>query len=188
MFRFIVPTIILVIAGAIFFAYTRPTYQSIGNLKARADAYDIALSNSRELQAVRDELTAKYNAFSPEDIARVEAMLPDTVDSVQLVIDLDDLAQAHGLVFKNSDFDATAAQGEQSLNDLKLQNKEYRTSDLTFVVEGTYEDFQSFLRDLERSLRLIEIDDLSFSAAPTTTGGNKFSYTVDIVTYWLRSR
>lgn len=188
MFKFLVPTIILVIAGALFFIFTKPTYSQIADIKARSLAYDLALDNARELQAVRDELTAKYNAFSPEDINRIETLLPDTVDTVQLIIDLDDLAQSNGLVFKDTKFESgLGTDAQKTPTDLLLDAKEYQTSTVGFVVEGSYENFQNFLRDLERSLRLVEVNSLSFNAAPIGKTGD-FSFQVELATYWLRSR
>ncbi len=186
--KLIIPILILIIAGGLFFMFTKPTYGEIAELKARSVAYDQALDNARELQAVRDELTAKYNSFSPEDINRIETLLPDTVDSVQLIIDLDDMAQSRGLVFKDTKFEGGAGtDAAKTPMDLLLDTKEYQTSNIGFVVEGSYENFQNFLQDLESSLRLVEIESLSFSAAPIGKTGN-FSFQVDLVTYWLRNR
>lgn len=186
--KLIVPIIIVTIAVGLFFAFTKPTYSDITDLKARALAYDEALANARELQAVRDELTAKYNSFSPDDINRIETLLPDTVDSVQLIIDLDDMAQSRGLVFKDTKFESGMGDDTQKTPlDLLLDTREYQSSTVGFVVEGSYDNFLDFLQDLESSLRLVEIESLSFSAAPIGKTGN-YSFQVDVVTYWLRNR
>ncbi len=188
MFKFIIPTIILVIAGGLFFMFTKPVYSTIDDIKARSSAYDEALKNAKELQSIRDELTSKYNSFSPTDISKIKTMLPDTVDTVQLIIDLDDMAQTRGLIFRDTKFDSnTATDGQKTPTDLIFETKNYETSNIGFTVEGKYENFQNFLRDLEQSLRLVEVESLTFSAAPIGKTGN-FSFHVDLSTYWLRNR
>ena len=67
---------------------------------------------------------------------------------------------------------------------------------IEFVVDGNYDTFLAFLKDLEHNLRLVDIKSVSFvvpSAAATsavssgvTTNPNIYSYTLKIETYWLK--
>jgi hypothetical protein len=53
---------------------------------------------------------------------------------------------------------------------------------LTFTTVLSYKDFVSFLRDLETSLRLVDVVGLSF----TSTKGDLYDFSVSIRTYWLK--
>jgi hypothetical protein len=55
--------------------------------------------------------------------------------------------------------------------------------ELTFNVSASYEDFLALLADLEHSLRIVDIESISFDAA---TEGDINEYTITIRTYWLR--
>ncbi|NDE67999.1 hypothetical protein EB052_00165, partial [bacterium] len=58
----------------------------------------------------------------------------------------------------------------------------YNTMSLTFNVTGKYQDFLDFLRDLEKSLRILDTTKISLSANDTGT----YDYGVELRTYWLR--
>lgn len=196
MFKFVVPSIILVVSVIVFLVFTKPAYNSIASLRVEAAAYDQALTNSKKLQEVRDELTAKYNSMSPDDLERIEKLLPDTIDNVRLVIDIKNIAATHGLIWRSADFDTenttTDKEGNsiqsQGSTDLLYRSRDYQRYTLGFSVEGNYDVFQEFLNDLEKSLRIVDISKLSFSAVELEKGTGTYRYDVDIQTYWLTNR
>ena len=68
-------------------------------------------------------------------------------------------------------------------------NKEYEAFELEFSVEGSYDDFVSFMKLMERSLRLIDINSIAFT--PGTSEKDKvyndnYKYLFRINTYRLR--
>jgi hypothetical protein len=70
----------------------------------------------------------------------------------------------------------------------------YGTWNLQFSTEGTYSNFLSFVQDLEKNLRIVDISSIEFSS-DTGTGGvgmstsspDTYTYTFKIETYWLKS-
>jgi len=54
--------------------------------------------------------------------------------------------------------------------------------DLGFTVTAPYTTFQAFLADLEHSLRLIDVEKITFKGAGTADSAD---YTLSIRTYWL---
>jgi len=184
--KFIFPSILIVLAVALFVTYINPKYQDVQVLSARAAELDDALTRSRELIAVRDQLLSRYNTFSTTDIARLEKMLPDTVDNVRLIIDIDSIASGYGLTIRDVVLDTGATtEGKTSgasIAAIGPSADEIGTISLTFSVNASYDTFIRFLKDLERSLRLVDVSSLSFSANDTGTN----QYTVSLKTYWLR--
>ncbi len=193
MFKFIVPTIIIIVSAIIFFVFTKPAYESIAVLRVESEAYDQALTNSKKLQEVRDELTLKYNSMSPEDLERIEKLLPDTIDNVRLVIDIKNVAATHGLIWRSADFGDTDTTTDkngkplqsQGATDLLYKSRDYQRYTLGFSVEGSYEVFQDFVSDLEKSLRIVDISNVTFSSVETAKGTGSYRFDVDIQTYWL---
>jgi Tfp pilus assembly protein PilO len=54
---------------------------------------------------------------------------------------------------------------------------------LTFNVESSYGDFKKFLRDLEQSLRIVDVSRLSFSES--SGEDDKINFQITLKTYWL---
>ncbi len=178
--KFLVPVICILTALALFFGYIDPTYKALQTVRAEESAFDQALTRSKELQAVRDQLLARYNTFAPNDITRLEKLIPDHVDNVRLILDLDAMASRYGMHVKSVTIKsdpALAARGQ-----IGPDEQAYESVILSFSVSGSYDTFRSYLADLERSLRLVDVVGLSFAANPT----GFYDYTLNVKTYWLK--
>src|SRR6185437_14911262 len=82
---------LVVAAIGLFVVYTNPTYQATKALAAQVSAYNSALDKSKELRAVRDQLLSKRNTFAPSDVQKLEELLPDNVDNIRLIIDINNI-------------------------------------------------------------------------------------------------
>ncbi len=195
--KLFLPILFLLLAGGIFFWYLDPTYTQIGVLRAQKAQYDDALSKARELQSVRDQLVARYNTFSPTDLDRLQKLLPDHVDNVRLILDLDSMASHYGMRVRDVSVDtgsagasavaAKAAVPQGSLaasngQQLGPSNQAYESVVLSFSVSGTYDAFRQYLSDLEQSLRISDVIGVTF--LPNDTG--IYTFTVHLKTYWLK--
>ena len=178
--RFFIPTILVAAAVALFVVYTNPKYQSTKALAAQNASYDEALTKSAELHKIRDELLSKRNSFSEIDVARLQEILPDNVDNIRLIIDINNIALKNGLTLTNvslGDIVKNGGAGGQSL----VSASAIGSVKVGFTVGASYASFISFLHDLEHSLRLIDIDKLDYH--PDQNGGG--TYQVEVRTYWL---
>lgn len=184
--KLFLPTLLIVIAGVIFFWYINPAYATIRSLLAQQAQYDDALSKSRQLQDIRDQLLARYNTFSQSEIDRLQKLIPDHVDNVRLVLDLDSMASKYGMRVRNVSIDtsdttpagAGAANGQQ----VGPSSLPYESVIVTFEVSGTYDAFRQYLADLEKSLRLGDVVGISFASNQTGI----YDFTVHLKTYWLK--
>lgn len=70
-------------------------------------SYNEALNNSKALEAERDKLTQKYNSFDPENLSKLQKLLPDNVDNIRLILEIEKIASPYGMVLKNVKYDAT---------------------------------------------------------------------------------
>jgi Tfp pilus assembly protein PilO len=182
MSRTIIPIILVVAAIALFVVYTNPAYQATKSIQTEVAAYNDALNKSQQLRTIRDQKVAAYNTFSADDTARLEEILPDNVDNIHLIIDINSIAARHGLSLKNVDLGtvsngATAA----SAGAVGSSGSAIGSISLGFTVSASYDDFLAFLQDLEHSLRVIDVEKISFS--PATTGLTDYNFTIQ--TYWL---
>ncbi|MFA5876935.1 MAG: hypothetical protein WC880_01075 [Candidatus Paceibacterota bacterium] len=174
------PILFLGLAGAIFFWYINPTYLGLQGSLAEQAQFDAALSRSRELQDVRDQLLSRYNTFPQPDLARLQKLVPDHVDNVRLILDFDSMATKYGMRVRNVVIETPKER--VSRGQIGPDEKTYESVILSFNVSGSYDTFRQYLADLEKSLRLVDVVGLSFTANETGI----YEFTFHIKTYWLK--
>jgi Tfp pilus assembly protein PilO len=180
----IVPIILIIASFATFFAYIDPTYMEIKDLTVKKEQYDQALTNSKALQAERDKFREKYNnmpeggSMANPGKAELAKALPDNIDNVRLLIDLDDMAKTYGMRIRN--FRADVSDQKQTIG---VDQTPYGTLTLSFSTTAAYNTFLAFIRDLEHSLRIMDVSSIQFSASDTN---QLYDYSVTLKTYWLK--
>ena len=184
----ITPIILLIISVGTFFMYVDPNYrgdnlsngnQSIKSLQAEDAQYQTALGNTTEIRNKRDALVQKMNAIDPNNLTKLQKLLPDNVDNIKLVIDMNQIAQNHTLTLKNIKLNTGVGADSTKLGQ---DNSQYGTVGLSFSVSSSYDNFQNFLTDLEKSQRLVDITDLSVTGNDTGI----YDFSVGLKTYWLK--
>jgi Tfp pilus assembly protein PilO len=182
MMRLLFPLALVVAAGLIFFSFTQPVLQKIDDLRLEQAKLNTALENAKKLRQVQNELLDNYNNFAPADLDRLNKFLPDNVDNVRLIIDINNIAKASGMTIKNVKI-KTEEGKEDGAAVLSADSAEPKgVVILSFGVSGSYLNFQQFLSDLSNSLRLVDIDSVTFSS----NDKGIYDYAVSIRTYWLK--
>ena len=197
MFKFAIPAIFIGISIALFFGFTDPIYGEISSLRKTSDSYNQALDNSKALQAERDKLTAKYNTINPDDIAKLEKLMPDSVDNIRLILEIEKIAAPYGMVLKDIKYDSSSGAGssqptaKSSSTTAAAPKTSYGVWNLQFSTQGTYSNFVSFLKNLESNLRIVDVSSIDFSSKDLPGLNPKlpqaYNYTVAIKTYWLKN-
>ncbi len=189
--------IVLIAASAgLFFGYVNPTYggvtgnaerreRSIQELMEERGHYADALEKTREIEQARVGLLEKYNRIPLEHRERIEKLLPDHIDSVRLIIDINTLASQYGMTLKNITLlDAQTGTTRPPTPAIGPREERFKAAGLKFAVSGSYDDFRSFLRDLEQNLRLVDVGVLVFSAQSKTPA---YEYSITLSTYRLNA-
>ncbi|MDP3996826.1 MAG: hypothetical protein Q8P86_04005 [bacterium] len=208
----IIPAILILASVGLFFMYVNPKYsgatfgaefkdKSIKELQAEKEQYAQALDKTAEIEKRRKELWEEFNGISQEDRDKVKQLLPDHVDSVRLAIDLSAAAFSHSLSVRDiaisnsslagngtgeNNSPSSASAGGPAGETQTYGNVGGQTGvgsvNLGFTVSGSYDNFKNFMMALERSLRVLNIVSLSFSADSEAD----YEYKVDIETYFLK--
>ncbi len=190
MIKLIISTVGFVGAIALLVVYIQPTYAQINVLKAQIAEYDSALAKAGQLDARMKELGDKYSKLNKADISRLAKMLPDHDDNIGLILEFDAIASRYGLALTNVDVstgDARSAQTPDEIQGVVGTAAQYATITLHFSTFGTYDNFRSFLHDLEQSLRLVDVVSLNVTPSSVATGGQQtFTYDATVRTYWLK--
>ncbi len=197
MLRFVMPVILIAISVTGFFLFTKILYDETLGLRAQVASYDEALNNSKMLENERDKLTKKYNTISEDNLVRIQKFLPDNVDNIRLILEIEKIATPYGMALRDVKYDTTkqdtatksgtvvqsGGSGSSSLN------KEYGTWNLEFSTEGSYNNFLNFVRDLENNLRIVDIASIQFSSQVPVKFpfSESYKYAFKIKTYWLKN-
>jgi Tfp pilus assembly protein PilO len=189
MFRIIGPILSILIAGAAIFFFVKPMFVEIQAVQAETKGYTDAIDKATQFNVLLASLLEKKNSFSTRELDRLETLVPDQIDGVRALVDLERLATSHGLLFSRVTVDL-AGEGiedsEESSKDVadgsvvQLQNG-LRALDIEFSVVGGYSQFKSFLEDVERSLVLMDISELTFQ----TQVGELTNYNVTVRLYGM---
>ncbi|OHA24401.1 MAG: hypothetical protein A3D50_00080 [Candidatus Taylorbacteria bacterium RIFCSPHIGHO2_02_FULL_44_12] len=190
--------ILIILALGVYFTFTKSLLTETSAIRATNKQYTAAIANAEQLIKVRDNILKQWRNISSEDQERLDKMIPNTVDNIRLIIDLNSVALRHGFSLRN--IKATAAQSvsrpTQSLPTAATAAAEtgavavttiiatptLDTVSVSFGVTAPYLQFLSFLQDLEADLRIMDITHLSVTANDTGV----YDFGVGIKTYWLR--
>lgn len=169
------PIILIIVAIGLFFWQVKPLYGVISDLRAQSAEYDGALEVASELEKLRGDLADKLRSFSPEDLDRLEKFLPSYMDNIRTVIDVNGVAAKYNIALKNiKTAEASASTGAA---------KAYSAASLSFDFSTSYTNAVNFLRDLETSLRLMDVR--SLSVKPVAAGKTGYDFAITLNTYWI---
>jgi Tfp pilus assembly protein PilO len=187
----LIALILTIAAVGLFYSYVGPTYEEIKALRVEKAEYDKALGNSQKVQDMRDVLMEKYRGFSPNDLKRLEKLLPDNVDNIRLIIEIDFVAARYNMILKNVQISAPTATAPSDISGqiLLAETASYGKTQLSFEVTGSYEMYRSFIKDLEKSLRVLDITGISFTPGQEQKDiFNMYSFKTTLQTYWLQQK
>ena len=194
--RNITAVILIVLAVGIYFTVTQSVWSADKDIKAKNDQYVSAIANAEQLISVRDKVLQAYNNVSQNDRDRLDKMLPSTVDNIRLIIDLNSVAVQHGITLRGirAAADASSSQAPSSPQTTSatspnvassksgISTPQLDTVDVSFSVSAPYQQFISFMQDLEADLRIMDLKHLSVAVGNDGT----YTFSVDMTTYWLR--
>lgn len=135
-------------------------------------------SNLAQIEKVYDS----YKKISQEEIEKLSIMLPPEKDVPSLFIEMEALAKESGLALNSIDvaqagavsITAGVAEGSATLNMKKLN--------INLKIQGidSYDRLKLFLGNVEKSIRILDLNSLSYSPAQD-------SYSISLVTYYQGS-
>lgn len=182
--------ILIILAIALFFIYTDGEIQGMKAIEATNASYLTAIQNSDQLIKERDSVLATYNTLTDEEKANLDKLLPDNIDNVRLMIDMNNIASRHGIILQSlttsADNDGTAS-GNSTETAPPNSSGSASSPDtinsvfISFSFSSSYANFLSFMKDIESSLRILDISSLTVTANPTGT----YTYSMQLQTYWL---
>lgn len=207
---FLTPIILLIASGALLFTVTRGQFDEYKQLTTEIEQRTSTLEKFKEFIVLRDKLldvSQKVSGSRAVD-ERINKMVPETIDTIRLNMDLYGIAGLYNIRLKDLVISVAAEDGQSvapvaSSDDMNpsaagpqmgitTQMKNNRkTYNIKFGFTSSYEKSIAFLKDLERSLRIIDIVNFDLSPTVSTTepkGRSTIQYSVNVVakTYGIK--
>ena len=193
----VISIILIIISIGIFYTFTDSRIDVIKAAAASNRDYLSAINNSKELITQRDAVLKQYNSIQPSDLSRLNTMLPDNVDNVRLIIDVNGIAARHGFTLQNITTSADSTGGGASGSGSSgagssvsetsgggaASNTLYGAVTISFSFTSSYQNFVAFMQDIQSSLRILDITRMTVNAG--SVPGN-FTYSMQLQTYWLK--
>ncbi len=179
----ILPLFALMVAIGIFFGYVRPAWTvTIAATKDAIASDEQALAAASTYTARQNTLADARNAIDPANLERLAVFLPDSVDNVGLILDLNALAARSGLSISNIDVTTNAAATPAAGTLPAAHANPTGSIDLSISAVGTYGALQSFLMGVEKSERLLDVRDIVVRGSDTGV----YNYQMKLRLFWLR--
>ncbi len=169
--------IILVASVVMFSVIIDPKRPVIEDLEKSRDEFEIVRGHGQKLQETKTQLINRFKNISPEEVERLQQFLPDTVDNVRLLVDIDAIAKRKRLTITNININT-----EEATQDDEDKSGVGKVS-ITFTFVSSYNAMKDILAELERSLRVVDVRKVEVA---TGSDPNTFATTLTIDTYWLR--
>lgn len=181
-------------AIGLYFTVTKGVLAEATIIQASNNEYVTAIKNAKSLIDVRNKVLDDYNKLAPDDRVKLDKFVPKSIDNIRLIIDLNNVALRYGFALKgiqatasntntNTDTAPNIADPALTMNPSAVSAPVLDTVVVSFGVSAPYQQFISFLQDLEASLRILDISSLSVTASDSGV----YDWKIELKTYWLRN-
>jgi len=174
-------SLILIIASVlIFFGFIKPQYVLVTEKRKELQTYSDTLKQAGELEQTIKSLQARVKQLDPEDISKLNKVLPSRFSDIDLIININTIATSAGFNIKNISIAKPESRGETDTG--FTSSPLYNSIDFSFSVSSTYSGFIAFLEKLEKSIPLVDVTKVTFSPSEK----NVYDFSVTLRTYWLK--
>ncbi len=187
----IIAVLFVIASVGLYFGYTSDAITHIKDLRSQVTSQDVAFDHTRQITKKKQELIEKRNSISADDQARLSHLIPDSVDTVRLISEVNRIAAQNGVEVKS--LDIKGGDASRAGKPIGPDDSPVGAVQIDLAVNSTYPRFFNLMNDLERSLRIMDITSVNVVAAPSSAGSGArtpntgvYQYTISAKTYWLK--
>ena len=195
--------VFLIASIALWFLYVRPQWQHYGDISQEIQDLSAISQEFDDLSKNRDTVLSSMTSISPENLNRADAALPNGAHASEFLVSLEGYTLGSGVSLKQVDL-ASPSEEKKSENTVTAaptqssrssQPKPTGTNvgsvstkksvgELPFSIHiaGSYDAVKKFIAAVERNIRLIDVQDVSFTAGEKVT--DVMDVTIKAKTYY----
>ena len=170
----IIPAALILISIFGFNFLIRPIYDRTPTLLGEIVQYESALKKAQDLSGLVAQVGEKYNGISGDLLSRLDKVVPAAPNNMQLVADISAVAARFGASVKSFQIG-----GDSSLTVGDSASSPYAPTAISFSFSSSYPNFIQFMKDLEDSLRIMDIYSISFASGDKSI----YDYKVSLAVY-----
>lgn len=167
-------SILVVVAGIIFWVFDMPAYDYVSNSRPAIQLRNDQLASRTKIIDNINNINKEYAKRSAE-ISRFSFIVPAKKSTAEIVSMSEALASQNGLQLSS----LTLGSEQQNQN-----NTLFNTQPISMSLSGTYPAFRSFLNALEKNVRITDI--YSINAAPEQSGSANLLFDIKANAYYLK--
>jgi thiamine monophosphate kinase len=187
MSKILVPLALLISSVGLYFSYISPTYDSLVLHKAIKERLVTAGKNYDEFQIKRETLANQSRGMATRDVERLQKIMPDVVDTVRTIIDIDNLARVNNIRIEEFSLPTPSADAGVEVDPTAPEQQGFVGEEFAISSTGGYQNFKNFLTGLESSLMLMTVTKLGVDASEEAeTPAGEYTYQLAFTTYRLR--
>lgn len=168
--RILISIILFVITILIGIFLVWPNYLKFQNFQQQIKNKETELQYLEEYYQDLADLSEKLKGYQ-EELSKIDSALPESPDLPSFANFFQKTASENGLILKSL--------GSFSINPL-AQKTEIKEISFSPELSGSYSSFKNFLKALEKSSRMIEVENISFSSPKE---GEIFDFKLEIKTH-----
>lgn len=177
----ITPIALVVGAVWLFMGYSMPAYTALSGYRATVASYEDTLAQANQLNDLKNSLLDTYKSLPPEGVSRLQKLLPNDFDPTHFIVAVNNLAASNGVALKTIKVSTPSAEavtrggtpqgGSQGSfipagvanqsSSAKQAATPYSSLTVVLSVSGAYPSLGAFMTDLEQSLELIDITNIT---------------------------
>ncbi len=155
----------VIVTAVLFLIFGLPRIRSIQDIRGDVLAQRSDLTAMREKFESTKDVVAQFQSIEERDRELVASALPMSLDLPNLLVSLETLISSSGLVSEAIEVKPAGL--------------------INITVLGNYESLKVFLKELERSLRIFDVETISFTVPTLSEGGaGDFRFSLSIKTYY----
>ena len=179
MTKIILSIIFIIISVLTFTMYTRGAYDEINKNRVLISNYNSALEKARMVTEKLRELIGQRNQISDLDLAKLQKMMPTSVDNIQLILDIEGVTKRYDMKLQKVNISKNVSKKNKKsgarINVGAGEQELVKSLDISFEVVSSYDEFIKFIVDLEHSLRIVDVVSIALAQAKDSGGDNAFN-------------
>ncbi|MCA9360582.1 hypothetical protein H6785_02385 [Candidatus Nomurabacteria bacterium] len=170
----------VIVSVAIIITYIQPIFEDIKVVQADTETYISKLGEVSNVNNKLKSLTVQLNSISTDDRTRLRDYMPDEVDTIAVVRDLQIISEEAGVIYINGlSQDSVANNSRRSSNPLPQSDEGPTPYSFQLVVEGTYTQIKDLFKLIEHNNYPLELHGMNI----TQLDGGFLSADITLVTY-----
>ncbi|MDC1205536.1 hypothetical protein N8083_01675 [Candidatus Pacebacteria bacterium] len=188
-YRSAIQIVLIIISIVIIVTYVQPTFEEVRSTQDETKEFQEALVSAKTFNTELQKLTAAASSFNEADLRALERYIPDTVDTIAVMRDIETIIQNNKMALTSLGSEASGLESAEQISNAQGQTPSVNTQELyvqqfEVSVAGTYDQFKLLLQDFERNAYPLEVQHITFSSGE----GSLYNFDITLETYSFISK